>query len=203
MTTHDPTPAMGGETAPAWSELILEFDAAQSQLMLAYSRYIERPSEARLGAIHEAADTVTDAFSDVVQRMIDGNEALFGSLEERLKQFATMIVSLDQAHTELLLDYKGPIHPYKPDDYEQKRRTLVECFLENSLERADLLAHVMDHFKEVLESDWAGIEVTIEKRENRLLSGKNLTHFGFDIVKLTATAALGAAIANRFRSRGD
>ena len=201
MATRDPIPTTGGgDTEPELGEVIRELDAADDVLMMAYARYMDFASDKRLKVIHTATDEFVMAFGDYLRKMIQSkDDRSLGTRVQRVSQIATVIMGYENQHNSLIADYDGPVKPYKGEDIEEKRRDIINCLIEQGDPDDDkeLTAHILSHFMEIIETDWEAIESTVEAKQNEPLY--RAARFGGEVVKLTITAALGAAIANKLR----
>jgi hypothetical protein len=194
----------GGDSGVAsveFSQLITEFDAADSALTMAYGRYMEKPSPRRMRDILKESEHSFDAFSDVIQRVME--QEFVGTDEENSRPitFATLLVTMSQNHSRLLAEHTDFVEV--SDEDEARDETLLIAGIFEGYDDDALVEAVLDHFKEMRENDMEAIErFIVERKESpyERLKEKGIRG-SVDVAKIGSGVFIGMTVYEKLFSR--
>lgn len=184
-----------------FSQLITEFDAADSALTMAYGRYMEKPSPRRMRDIHKESESSFDAFSDVIQRVMEQEFVEADEEDSRPITFATLLVTMSQNHSHLLAEHTDFVEV--SDEDEARDETLLIAGILEEYDDDALVEAVLDHFKEIRENDMEAIERFIVERKQspyELLKEKGIRG-SIDIAKIGSGVFIGMTVYEKLFGR--
>lgn len=148
-----------------FSQLVAEFDAADSNLTMAYGRYMEKPSPRRMRDIDREAEASFDAFGDLIQQMMSQRGDEVAGEDSRPMTFANLLIAMTQKHNRLLAEYTDFVEV--SDDDDARDETLLVAGLFEEFDDDALVEAVLDHFKEIRDNDMEAIQrFIIQKAES-------------------------------------
>lgn len=148
------------DTPRSLGDVIREFDASDSRLVMAYDRYIENSTDARYRELSKARDAlITDLETVLVSLEGDGGTAPGDNQRAADIEIAsTLLIDTTEKHGALFAEYDDDL-VVDPKTYRDMRDRLVGCLETGGHDAGDdadheaFVAHVLAHFNEILSED--------------------------------------------------
>lgn len=184
-----------------FSQLVAEFDAADSNLTMAYGRYMEKPSPRRMRDIDREAEASFDAFGDLIQQMMSQRGDDVAGEDSRPMTFANLLVAMTQKHAHLLAEYTDFVEA--SDDDDARDETLLIAGLFEEFDDDALVEAVLDNFKEIRANDMEAIQrYMLERKESpyQVIKEKALRG-SIDITKIGTGVLVGMMAYEKLMKR--
>ena len=182
------------ESRPTPEELIREVDNKDLELLMAYSRYLERPNEKRRTALSVTTNNLLDSVGPLLRDTIHGELSKGPNIAVLM---STLLNDMAQKHSRLLADYMSILVLPSTEAAESERLGLEET-LEDALEegKEQFVDAALEYTKTLLESDMEGIEFHFDTQGEPFASklGEGAIKHGLDIAKIGAGSATGLFI---------
>lgn len=177
-----------------FSRLITEFDAADSNLVMAYGRYMEKPSPRRMRDINKESESSFDAFGEIVQRVMNQGDDEVAGEDSRPIIFANILVAMSQNHSRLLAEYTDFVEVSDKDDARDETLLIAGVFEE--LDDDELAKAVLEHFAEIRDTSMEAIQrFIIERQESPTQRIKERAIRGsIDVAKIGTGVLLGLSV---------
>lgn len=191
---------------PALYEVIAAVDHADTDLCMAYSRYLERPNSRREKEITEGTNDLFDAFGNLLRKAVHGSTQPLPeneSHEESAAILATVLHNITENHSVLLADYTDYIQLPTEEERADSLLGLTEILQDDAEESTEALVDAaLARLKGVCETDMEVIEIaTAKKVWVRKELGKKALLSGGRIAQIAAGSAAGIVIAEKLLSR--
>lgn len=191
---------------PALGEVIAAVDHADTDLCMAYSRYLDRPTDRRMKEITETTNDLFDAFGALLRKTIHGSTQPLPEnepYEENAAMIATVLHNITESHSVLLADYTDYIQLPTEEEKTESLLGLTEILQDDAEESTEaLIDAALARLRGVCETDIEVIEIATAKK---LWIRKNLAKkallSGGKIAQIAAGAAAGVVIAEKFLRR--
>lgn len=154
----DVNDAKGEQPVPSetsFSDAVSEFDASEELLLMAYSRYLDKPSPRRMNEIYQASSHTFDRFDGVLTVVMHDATGIIDE-DSRPEIFATLVCDMTRNHTRLLADYTDDAEVSSEEDNKIGIESLASFFEE--LDDEALVEAVLDHFREARDTDMETIQ---------------------------------------------
>ncbi len=185
---------------PELEAVLEEFDTVDVMLQMAYARYIDRPTEARLQEVRGRCDDLIEAFANLLRETIMGSDPIFDETSRNVL-IVLVLATVNNEHAKCIAEYTDSVEVYSEDELARVKQGLVECLEDTPLYEGEAayVSHVVSHLSDILESDWEAIETVLDEHRNRP-HRRVLRQLG-ETAKIAAAAAVGVMIADRLRQR--
>lgn len=194
----------GGDSGVAsveFSQLITEFDAADSALTMAYGRYMEKPSPRRMREINKESESSFDAFGELIQRIMNQKDDEVPGEDSRPIIFANLLVTMSQNHNRLLAEYTDFVEV--SDDDDARDETLLVAGIFEELDDDELVEAVLEHFRDTRDNSMEAIQrFIIERKESPAQRIKEKAIRGsVDVAKIGSGVFIGMTVYEKLFSR--
>ena len=199
----------GDHDSTRWDEeegldaLLAQFDAADTALLMTYSRFMERPSDKNNEEISEARAALFDCFGHVIRSVIHGKNAL-SDPAQMAGTLATILQDVSKKHSELLVEYTDvielPTEHESQEVYESLREQLQDEAEESN---ASLIDEALGHFRMVCDTDAEVLDVVAYKKlhsRSRQFGEQALKTAG-DVAKVGGGVLLGMLVFDKIRRK--
>ena len=209
MTSVNPEQFDAFDDAPrSLGDVIREFDASDSRLVMAYDRYIENSTDARYRELSKARDTlITDLETVLVSLEGDGGTAPGDDQRAADIEIAsTLLIDTTEKHGALFAEYDDDL-VVDPKTYRDMRDRLVGCLETGGHDAGDdadyeaFVAHVLAHFNEILSEDddlvarLANAEYESPQRRVKRIASRVLA----ETARVAVASAVTLAIVYKFK----
>jgi len=187
------------KSQPSPAELISDVDNKDLEVLMAYSRYLERPNDKRREEIAQTAMDLVETCGPLLRSAVHGELSKSDALPTML---ATLLNDMAHKHSTLLADYLPNLVLPSDDGLENSRVGLEET-LEDALDEGSepLIDAALGYLRDLLDSDMEAMEFYFDTQNGRFTLnklGEHALRHGIDIFKIGTGAATGLAIWDRF-----
>lgn len=141
----------------SFNELLASFDKTDAEVLMSYSRYLDKPSPQRMDEISLSTSELFGSFSDVMQRIAHDDSGVIDR-DAAPAVLATLLHDMERDHSTLMADYvSNVVVPTGADRKEAIGEVTDE--LEESLDSMGVFADTaLSYFRQTLDTDMEIIE---------------------------------------------
>lgn len=199
----------GEYDAISWNEeeslgtILAQFDAADTALLMTYSRYMERPNSKNEEELSQARSELFDRFGYVMRSIIHGENSLPDPVS-KAKTLATILQDMSKKHSELLVDYTDVIELPTENESKQVYESLCEHLQDEAEESNEsLVDEALGHFRMVCDTDAEVLETVAYKKKHSHSRqiGEQTLKAAAEIAKIGGGVVVGLLVFDRIRRK--